>query len=82
MERKEVKRFGNMKDGEWVKGIDCYLCKSQTPEKETVMILLDLEHLLVKEYKVHVPGEWYVKVCKECYRERKLNDLLNEKNAN
>jgi hypothetical protein len=23
-----------------------------------------------------------VKVCKECYRERKLNDLLNEKNAN
>ena len=51
----------------WVTVVDCNSCKSKTPTKETHTIPVDYEYF--KGYK-------YVRVCKECHRESKLNNLF------
>jgi hypothetical protein len=57
------------KPDQWVSVVDCHLCKSKTPTKETHIVSVDYEYFDVKGYK-------YVQVCKECYRESQLNKLI------
>jgi hypothetical protein len=57
-----------MNKDQWVSVVECHLCKSQTPTKETYIIPVDYEYFGVK-------GNIHEYICKECYRENKLNEL-------
>jgi hypothetical protein len=54
------------KDG-WISVVDCYLCKKQTPLKESY----------INEYYHPVFGV-IVRICKECNREKQLNKIIND----
>ena len=55
---------------EWVRVVDCYQCKKQTPTKETHRHTIPVEYFGVKGYI-------YVEICKECNRDHQLNKLIH-----
>jgi hypothetical protein len=69
MKKKYVNTLVTSEDGKWVGAIDCHLCKSKTPTKETHIIPVDYEYFGVKGYT-------HVQVCKQCHREKQLSKLI------
>lgn len=52
----------------WASVIECHFCKKITLMKECCITAIDYEYFGAK-------GSMYVKVCKECDRDKKLNEL-------
>lgn len=52
----------------WVLTVECHLCKKEIPTKEASITTIDCEYF-------GAIGFMYVKVCKECDRDKKLNEL-------
>lgn len=54
---------------EWISVIYCHLCNKSIPIKESFEVKRDCEYFGVN-------GFMNVRVCKECYREKQLNNLF------
>jgi len=52
----------------WSSTVECHLCKKEIPKKESSITTIDCEYFGAKGYM-------YVNVCKECDRDKKINEL-------